>query len=68
MMAPLVQSPKFAMADYIRRFVPEAYLEVEATFSPRDGASYRGTYRFEVRAILTAHVGPDELGFGAEPA
>jgi DNA topoisomerase-3 len=41
-----VQTPTLAMVVErelaIRNFVPEDYLEVVATFSPRDGASYQG--------------------------
>ena len=37
MMAPLVQSPKFAMADYIRRFVPElAHLRDDEIHAPHE--------------------------------
>ena len=37
MMAPLVQSPKFAMAEYIRRFVPElAHLRDDEIHAPHD--------------------------------
>lgn len=37
MMAPLVQSPKFAMADYIRRFAPElAHLRDDEIHAPHD--------------------------------
>jgi deoxyribodipyrimidine photo-lyase len=37
MMAPLVQSPKFAMADYIRQFVPElAHLPDEEIHAPHE--------------------------------
>ena len=37
MMAPFVQSPKFAMADYIRRFVPElAHLDDAAIHAPHE--------------------------------
>ena len=43
-----VQTPTLALIVErelaIRRFVPEDYLEVVATFSPRDGASYAGTW------------------------
>ena len=36
-MAPLVQSPKFAMADYIRQFVPElAHLPDEEIHAPHE--------------------------------
>jgi deoxyribodipyrimidine photo-lyase len=37
MMAPFVQSPKFEMADYIRRFVPElAHLRNDEIHAPHD--------------------------------
>ena len=37
MMAPFVQSPKFAMAGYIRRFVPElAHLDDDAIHAPHE--------------------------------
>ena len=43
-----VQTPTLALLVErelaIRDFVPEDYLEVIATFTPRDGASYRGTW------------------------
>ncbi|MES1188710.1 MAG: DNA topoisomerase 3 [Myxococcales bacterium] len=43
-----VQTPTLAMLvereKQIRDFVPEDYLEVLATFSPRDGQQYRGTW------------------------
>src|SRR6187399_2164742 len=43
-----VQTPTLAMLVErelrIRNFVPEDYLEVVATFSPRDGQTYRGTW------------------------
>ena len=43
-----VQTPTLALLVErelaIRDFVPEDYLEVVATFSPREGASYRGTW------------------------
>ncbi|MBS1148681.1 MAG: topoisomerase, partial [Myxococcaceae bacterium] len=43
-----VQTPTLAMLVErelaIRDFVPEDYLEVVATFSPREGTSYRGTW------------------------
>jgi DNA topoisomerase III len=43
-----VQTPTLAMVAAreleIRAFVPENYIEVVATFSPREGAQYRGTW------------------------
>jgi deoxyribodipyrimidine photo-lyase len=45
MMAPLVQSPKFAMADYIRRFVPElAHLRDDEVHAPHEKGTTPPTY------------------------
>jgi deoxyribodipyrimidine photo-lyase len=45
MMAPLVQSPKFEMADYIRRFVPElAHLRDDEIHAPHEQGVTPPTY------------------------
>ena len=45
MMAPLVQSPKFDMAGYIRRFVPElAHLPDGAIHNPHQFGATPATY------------------------
>jgi deoxyribodipyrimidine photo-lyase len=45
MMAPLVQSPKFEMADYIRRFVPEiAHLRDDEIHAPHEKGVTPPTY------------------------
>ena len=45
MMAPFVQSPKFVMADYIRRFVPElAHLGDAAIHAPHEWGTAPASY------------------------
>ena len=55
-----VQTPTLAMVverdEAIRRFVPEDYLEVVATFGPPEGADYRGTW---FRAEKDTRLPPD---------
>ena len=48
-MAPFVQSPKFAMADYIRRFVPElAHLRDDEIHAPHEKGLTPPTYPFPI--------------------
>lgn len=49
MMAPLVQSPKFEMADYIRQFVPElAHLRDDEIHAPHDKGLTPPAYLFPI--------------------
>jgi deoxyribodipyrimidine photo-lyase len=49
MMAPLVQSPKYAMADYIRQFVPEiAHLRDDEIHAPHEKGVTPPAYPFPI--------------------
>ena len=65
-----VQTPTLAMLVerelQIRDFVPEDYLEVVATFAPREGQSYRGTWFRPGPAKAIAH--PQRLPASGEEA
>jgi DNA topoisomerase III len=65
-----VQTPTLAMLVdrelAIRDFVPEDYLEVQATFAPREGQTYRGTWFKPGPAKAIAH--PQRLPASGEEA